>query len=160
MTLDSVDSVFAGFAAFGAGAFAPRFGAAAFFAFPAVPFAVAGALVFFGFSAAVVRAALGAAAFAGAAALGAAAFAGVFTGAFFATGAFATDFLLVFFAPLAAMPFLHVSGVLCVVLASPGRSRAIPCTSSWRNVSRDACASFLSHGRCSSSASRWRTRAT
>lgn len=110
MTLDSVDSDLAALVA--------GFAAGTFFALPAVPFAVAGAVFFFGFSSAVVRAALGAAdfgaAFASAADFGAT-FAGAadFTAAFFATGAFAIDFLLVFFfAPLAAIPVLHVPGVL------------------------------------------------
>lgn len=103
MTLDSADSVFAGFAAFGA--FAVGFA----LPFAAVPFAVAGAPFFFGLSPAVVFAA---AAFAGfAAAFGFAAGFAAFAGAF-AAGALPTDFLLdFFFAPLAAMPFLPFAGV-------------------------------------------------
>jgi hypothetical protein len=102
MTLDSVDSFFAGFAARAAGAVLAAFAAGFALPFAAVPFAVAGAVVFFGFSCAVVFAAFGFAA----------GFAAAFAAAVFA-GALPADFVLdaFFFAPLAAMPFLPFAGV-------------------------------------------------
>ena len=107
ITLDSADSVFAGFA----------LAAFAAFGFAAVPLAVAGAVFFFGFSSAVVRAAGFAAFFAPAAAFGA-----TLAAAFFAGALPAAFFPDAFLPPLAAMPFLPVPGALLMCFARPTAS--------------------------------------